>query len=64
MTTNASRLAWDEAVYAALETEGDLCRSDAQGLADAHADVVEGAWLSGLSPEASARLLLDTTLRN
>jgi hypothetical protein len=64
MTNDASRLAWDEAVFAALEAEGDLCRSDAQGLADAHTNVLEGAWLSGLSPEATAHLLLDTTLRN
>lgn len=59
MQTPQDRLAWEDAVYLAIETRLEVCRSDAQALVGPQENTLEGSWIVGLSPEATASLLID-----
>lgn len=64
MPPTPNRLEWEEAVYLSIETQLEVCRSDAQALVEAREHSLEDAWQTGLSPETTAHLLIiHATLR-
>lgn len=56
--TTADRVAWEDAVYQAVETGWEVTRSDAQGLVDAQPAILESAWAKKSSPEDAARAIM------
>lgn len=50
--------AWEEAFYAAIEEQGEMSRSDAQGVAEAQGDMMNDQFAAGASPEAAAAAVL------
>lgn len=61
MHTPQDRLAWEDAVYLAIETRLEVCRSDAQALVEPQEDVLEGCWIIGISSDATATLLIENS---
>lgn len=59
MHPTAARQAWEEAVYHAIETQLEVCRSDAQALVGPQTHILDGAWLAGLSPASTANLIIE-----
>ena len=52
---------WEEDLLSALETDLQVCRSDAQGIAEAQQDLVREAWNSGLSARETANRIIQST---
>lgn len=51
-------VAWEEAFYSAIEEQGDMSRSDAQGVAEAQGAMMDQQFVAGVSPEDAARAVL------
>lgn len=50
--------AWEEAFYTALEEQGEMSRSNAQGVAEAQGPMMDQQFAAGVSPEAAAAAVL------
>lgn len=56
---DAKRRAWEEAMYEAMGAgEHGVCRSDAQGIAEARSDLVEALYVANKSSVEAAKELL------
>lgn len=49
---------WEEDLLSLLETDLEVCRSDAQGIADAKQALVRDAWNSGLTAREAANQII------
>lgn len=49
---------WEEAFYSAIEEQGEMSRSDAQGVAEAQGDMMNEQFAAGATPEAAATAVL------
>lgn len=54
----ADRLAWEEAVFQAVEMGWEVTRSDAQGLVEAQQATLESEWMKNSRPEDAARAIM------
>lgn len=52
---------WEEDLLSALETDLQVCRSDAQGIAEAQQDLVREAWNTGLTACEAANRIIQST---
>lgn len=51
-------VAWEEAFYSAIEEQGEMSRSDAQGVAEAQGAMLDQQFAAGASPEDAAAAVL------
>lgn len=52
---------WEEDLLSALETDLQVCRSDAQGIAEAQQDLLREAWNTGMSARETANRIIQST---
>lgn len=49
---------WEEELYSFLEADLEICRSDAQGMADAKPHLIRDAWNAGLTAREAATQII------
>lgn len=56
-------LRWEEDILSLLETELQVCRSDAQGILDAQSALIRQAWKDHKTPRQTADLIIHLSTR-